>query len=180
MEPTVAYTPARLPTRMHLPILCTFTLMNLHSPITGTSPSNQYFGINQSILYGSTTILSETAGIVDTGASPASGNDKGVILIDNNIIGTTLILLATQAYNSYQSATGAVLDDDTGLLRVTTTQYDDLKNLVFDINGVCVVSWYLGITDISLARCHLHSLPTLKSGLVALTLTLAVFLPTFT
>ena len=111
------------------------------SPITGTSPANEYWGINESIKYGSTTILSETAGIVDTGTSTAGGNDKRIILIDNDIIGTTLILIYTQAYDSYQSATGAVLDNDTGLLRVTTTQYDDLENLVFDINGVCVVLW---------------------------------------
>ena len=72
------------------------------------------------------------------------------MLIDNNIIGTTLILLATQAYDSYQNLTGAVLDDDTGLLRVTTSQYNALENLIFDINGVCVMLWYWGITDISL------------------------------
>ena len=64
------------------------------------------------------------------------------MLIDNNIIGTTLILLATQAYDSYQNLTGAVLDDDTGLLRVTTSQYNALENLIFDINGVCVMLWY--------------------------------------
>ena len=110
------------------------------SPITGTSPANEYWGINESIKYGSTTILSETAGIVDTGASAASGNDKGVILIDNDIIGTTLILLATQAFDSYQDATGAELDDTTGLLTVTTSQYDALEDLIFDIDGVCVAS----------------------------------------
>ena len=42
---------------------------------TTTSPASNYWGINQSISYGGTTILSETAGIVDTG--------------------TTLILIAT-------------------------------------------------------------------------------------
>jgi pepsin A len=44
-------------------------------PITTTSPSSNYWGIDQSITYGSSTILSATAGIVDTG--------------------TTLILIAT-------------------------------------------------------------------------------------
>ena len=43
--------------------------------LTTTSPASSYWGINQSISYGGTTILSETAGIVDTG--------------------TTLILIAT-------------------------------------------------------------------------------------
>ncbi|OJA16659.1 hypothetical protein AZE42_13356, partial [Rhizopogon vesiculosus] len=36
-------------------------------PITSTSPSNAYWGIDQSISYGNTTILSKTAGIVDSG-----------------------------------------------------------------------------------------------------------------
>lgn len=44
-------------------------------PLTTTSPASTFWGINQSISYGSTTILSSTAGIVDTG--------------------TTLILIAT-------------------------------------------------------------------------------------
>jgi cathepsin E len=41
----------------------------LHSPITSTSPSNEFWGINESITYGTTTVLALTAGIVDTGAS---------------------------------------------------------------------------------------------------------------
>jgi Eukaryotic aspartyl protease len=46
-------------------------------PITGTSPASRYWGVDQSITYGSNgqTILNLTAGIVDTG--------------------TTLILIAT-------------------------------------------------------------------------------------
>lgn len=60
-------------------------------PITKSSPANKYWGIDQSITYGSgTPILSQTAGIVDTG--------------------TTQLLLATDAFNAYQKATGSVLD----------------------------------------------------------------------
>lgn len=44
-------------------------------PLTTTSPASTFWGIDQSITYGSSTILASTAGIVDTG--------------------TTLILLAT-------------------------------------------------------------------------------------
>ena len=44
-------------------------------PLTTTSPASGYWGIDQSITYGSDTILSSTAGVVDTG--------------------TTLILIAT-------------------------------------------------------------------------------------
>ena len=40
-----------------------------HSGITTTSPASEFWGINESILYSTETILSTTAGIVDTGAS---------------------------------------------------------------------------------------------------------------
>jgi hypothetical protein len=50
------------------PLLVKTTLLiHAYSPITGTSPANQYWGIDQSIQYGSTIILETTAGIVDTG-----------------------------------------------------------------------------------------------------------------
>ncbi|GLB35829.1 putative peptidase A1 [Lyophyllum shimeji] len=87
------------------------------APITTTSPASAYWGIDQSVRYGSSTnILSKTAGIVDTG--------------------TTLLLLATDAYNRYVSATGAVLDSNTGLLRITSAQFANLQSLFFTINGV--------------------------------------------
>ncbi|KAG6329087.1 hypothetical protein ID866_10002 [Astraeus odoratus] len=84
-------------------------------PITSTSPASQYWGIDQSISYGAETILSTTAGIVDTG--------------------TTLILIATDALSRYQSLTGAEKDSDTGLLRITPAQYDTLQSLYFNIGG---------------------------------------------
>jgi len=39
------------------------------------------------------------------------------------------------AYNSYVSSTGAVLDKDTELLKLTPAQYENLKSLFFDIGG---------------------------------------------
>jgi cathepsin E len=84
-------------------------------PITSTSPANTFWGIDQSISYGSTNILSTTAGIVDTG--------------------TTLILLATDALNKYQSATGAVLDSTTGMLTITSDQFSNLQSLFFTAGG---------------------------------------------
>ncbi|KAG2351161.1 aspartic peptidase domain-containing protein [Suillus spraguei] len=84
-------------------------------PLTTTSPSSTYWGIDQSIAYGSSTILSSTAGIVDTG--------------------TTLILIATDAFDKYHSATGATLDSSTGLLMVTSEQYANLQTLNFNIGG---------------------------------------------
>lgn len=88
-----------------------------YSSLTSTSPASYYWGINQSINYGGTSLLSTTAGIVDTG--------------------TTLVLLATDAYKKYVTATGAVYDStSTGLLRITTAQYASLKPLNFVIGGV--------------------------------------------
>jgi len=82
------------------------------APITSTSPANLFWGINQSVRYGtSTNILSSTAGIVDTG--------------------TTLILLASDAITRYRQATGAVLDNTTGLLRLTSAQFANLQSLFF-------------------------------------------------
>ncbi|KAI0773234.1 aspartic proteinase from Irpex Lacteus [Trametes elegans] len=86
-------------------------------PITSTAPSSQFFGIDESIRYGaSNTILSTTAGIVDTG--------------------TTLLLIATDAFQKYQNATGAVKDNVTGLLRITPAQFQNLQSLFFTIGGV--------------------------------------------
>ncbi|KAG2356696.1 acid protease [Suillus spraguei] len=83
--------------------------------LTTTSPASTYWGIDQSIAYGGSTILSSTAGIVDTG--------------------TTLILIATDAFDKYQSATGGTLDSTTGLLMITSDQYANLKTLNFNIGG---------------------------------------------
>ncbi|KAI0257081.1 aspartic peptidase A1 [Lactifluus subvellereus] len=81
-------------------------------PLTTTHPSSEFWGIDQSIRYGaSTTILTTTAGVVDTG--------------------TTFILIATDAFNRYCTATGAVLDPATGLLRITPAQFANLEPLFF-------------------------------------------------
>ncbi|KAL5534090.1 hypothetical protein ACEPAG_551 [Sanghuangporus baumii] len=93
-----------------------FTGSIAFSPMTSTSPASEFWGINQSIRYGSsTTILSNTAGIVDTG--------------------TTLVLIASDAFRRYQSATGGVADRNTGLLRLTTSQFNNLQSLFFTTNG---------------------------------------------
>ena len=49
--------------------------------------------------------------------------------------GTTLIYLATDAYNKYRSATGAKLDSATGLLKITSAQFASLQPLNFVIGG---------------------------------------------
>ncbi|KLO16772.1 family A1 protease [Schizopora paradoxa] len=87
-----------------------------YTPITKTEPSSFYWGIDQSVVYGtSQSVLSGNSGIVDTG--------------------TTLILIATDAFNRYQAATGATLDSNTGLLSITKDQYSRLQSLFFTIGG---------------------------------------------
>jgi cathepsin E len=93
-----------------------FTGSITFTPLTTTSPASEFWGINQSILYGTTTIQSTTAGIVDTG--------------------TTLVLISTNAFKQYEKLTGGVNDANTGLLKVTSAQFAKLETLSFDISGV--------------------------------------------
>ncbi|KAJ3893485.1 family A1 protease [Lentinula edodes] len=83
--------------------------------ITYTTKSGDYWGITQTVTYGSTTIQSSLSGIVDTG--------------------TTLLYLEKIGFNKYIGATGATLDNATGLYKITTAQYNALENLVFTIGG---------------------------------------------
>ncbi|KAF9454183.1 aspartic peptidase A1 [Macrolepiota fuliginosa MF-IS2] len=106
-----------------------------YTPLTTVYPSSYYWGIDQSVRYGTSTILSSTAGIVDTGGSPSPLSDVyGVLSV--RFLGTTLVLLASDAVSLYQSATGAVLDSTTGLLSITAAQYANLESLFFTTNGV--------------------------------------------
>ncbi|KZT08195.1 acid protease [Laetiporus sulphureus 93-53] len=83
--------------------------------ITSSSPASEYVGIDQSIQYGSETIMSSAAGIADTG--------------------TTLIYLPSSAYNKYVDYTGATYDDNTGLLKISSSDYDSLDSVYFVIGG---------------------------------------------
>ena len=60
--------------------------------------------------------LRSSAGIVDTG--------------------TTLLLLATDAFQAYEKATGAKMDQSTGLLTLSESQFENLQSLFFTIGGV--------------------------------------------
>jgi len=87
-------------------------------PLTSTQPASFYWGIDQTITYGTTSkeILPSTAGIVDTG--------------------TTLLLIASDAFSRYCTATGAKVDDATGLAIITSSQFASLQSLNFVIGGV--------------------------------------------
>ena len=60
-------------------------------------------------------MLASTAGIVDTG--------------------TTLVLLATDAFNTYMQLTGATLDQTTGLLTISQADYANLQSLNFNVGS---------------------------------------------
>ncbi|KAG2355049.1 family A1 protease [Suillus spraguei] len=87
----------------------------VYTPITDDPYSSRFWGIKQSITYGDTEILDEFSGITDTGSR--------------------YISLASDAYGRYKAATGATFDQPTGLLRITTDQYNDLRELKFHINN---------------------------------------------
>ncbi|KII84032.1 hypothetical protein PLICRDRAFT_168090 [Plicaturopsis crispa FD-325 SS-3] len=86
-----------------------------YAPITSTSPSSEYWGVDAYINYGGATIMSTNAGIVDTG--------------------TTMTLIPSDAFASYQAATGATVDSATGMLTLSAAQYSALGNLDFNIGG---------------------------------------------
>ena len=111
------------------------TYTELDSPRTAISPARKYFGINQSIRYGtSTNILSTTAGIVDTGtALILIATGKHLVLNQMRCVRTNHT--RADGFKRYQSATGAVLDTTTSLLRITSTQFDNLQSLFFTAGG---------------------------------------------
>ncbi|KAI5120607.1 hypothetical protein M0805_008083 [Coniferiporia weirii] len=88
-----------------------------YAPITTRAPASMYWGIDQAVVYGSArkSVLSSTAGIVDTGS--------------------TLVLLATDAFEVYCNATGATPDSATGLLKISDANYAKLESLYFVIAG---------------------------------------------
>ncbi|KAG7088152.1 hypothetical protein E1B28_012173 [Marasmius oreades] len=84
-------------------------------PITKSFPANRHWGIDLAIKYDGSEIMSECAGIVDSG--------------------TTLVMLATETFEKYKKATGAVFDRATGLLTVTDEQFKKMKSMEFHIGG---------------------------------------------
>ena len=94
-----------------------------------------FWGIDQTIHYGSETLLT-SSGIVDTGISLFSFVMSTLKDWEKIQTGATLLLIATDAFNKYRNAVGAVFDDNTGLLRINSTQFDRLESLFFQISGV--------------------------------------------
>ncbi|KAF9286314.1 hypothetical protein BGZ68_003049 [Mortierella alpina] len=84
--------------------------------ITKTLHASNFWGIDASFAYGTDAIAPTIAGIVDSG--------------------TTLLLLATDIYNTFRTATDAVHDEVTGLLTLNARQFASMKSLFVHINGV--------------------------------------------
>jgi hypothetical protein len=67
------------------------------------------------------------------------GKKKKKVINDISLaIGTTIVLLANDAFNVYQNATGATPDNTTGLLTISHTQYNQLHNLSFLVSDVII------------------------------------------
>ena len=93
-------------------------------------------GIDQSITYGdSVTILDTNAGITDTG--------------------TTLLYIASDAFEAYANATGGQPDNSVGLLSITDDQFASLQSLFFKIGDVRSLSRYIPSPHADLALGHL-------------------------
>ncbi|KAG2073289.1 acid protease [Suillus decipiens] len=86
-----------------------------YTPITNIHPASNYWGIEQSIVYGNTEILRTTAGIVDCGFS--------------------FIGMATEAFDLYKAATGAAYDYVTKFLVISDDHYSALQELKFNTHG---------------------------------------------
>ena len=69
------------------------------------------------------------------------------------IVGTTLILLATDAFQAYQKATGATPDETTGLL--TVSDANTLQSLFFKVGEVSAFV-FLGLFPPSDPATSLH------------------------
>lgn len=113
-------------------------LTSEYRPITTTSPASDYVGIDQTVLYGDTVILSQTAGIVDTGTT--------LVLLASGMLHTVdcsciLNVRSSDAIAAYQNATGATTDEDTGLLTITAEQFANLQSLFFNIGGVRILNF---------------------------------------
>ncbi|KAF8515534.1 aspartic peptidase domain-containing protein [Gautieria morchelliformis] len=90
--------------------------------VTTVPQASRYWGVTQSIMYGSKTPIS---------IIPASRPVPGIV-----DTGTTLLYLPTDAFNRYQAATGGKPDSRTGLLKISESQYSNLESLFFTIGDI--------------------------------------------
>ena len=48
-------------------------------------------------------------------------------------------MIATDAFQKYQKATGATMDETTGLLTISESQFEKLQSMFFNIGGVRLI-----------------------------------------
>ncbi|KAG2070130.1 acid protease [Suillus decipiens] len=109
----------------------------VYTDITQEEPASDFWGINQSIMYGTTEILETAPGFVSCGA--------------------TYVYIATEAYELYKAAIGGEYDDETELLVISKDQYSALQELKLIIGP----QTYILTPD---AQIWPHSLNTLIGG----------------
>jgi hypothetical protein len=63
-------------------------------------------------------------------------------------------MTSKDAFTRYKAATGAVMDVNTGLLKLTTAQYNALQSLFFTIGGVRFVAFEASTVSCP-SRCSL-------------------------
>lgn len=98
----------------------------LLSSVTSTPGASRYWGINATSTYGNETIMPLASGILDTG--------------------TTLVLLASDFFQKYKNVTGAVLDHETGLLKLTKAQFAQLETFYIDAGDVSHLDFKLHLS----------------------------------
>jgi hypothetical protein len=101
-----------------------------YAPITITWPSVAYFGINASWGVSIQPLgLYSNPGIVDTACLFTCWSIASTA--QSAVQGTTLIYLAADVYDHYVNMTRAVLDPDTGFLKIAAADYPQVVNLLF-------------------------------------------------
>ena len=104
-------------------------------PITRTDPAGGYWGVDASFRYGGASVILDTiTGVLDTGTSLVYIATGKITLTPTKYL-YRLISPTLDAYNRYVDATGAVVDQDTGLLSITSAQYANLQSLFFVASG---------------------------------------------
>lgn len=117
--------------------------------------------------YGSdrTLVLNNTAGITDTGTT--------LLLLASGMLNAATLYatdcsryFSSDAIATYQNLTGAVLDEDVGLLRLTPAQFANLQSLFFTIGDVSKPVPALLFRGLTMTSCRrpTSSQPMLRSG----------------
>lgn len=87
---------------------------------------------------------------------------RNFILRLHDMVGSTLLLIATDAFQAYKRETGATLDPDTGLL--TVPDQSSLRSLFFKIGDVSALLFFDLIPSTSDLSCQIQHLMSIFVG----------------